>query len=134
MKFGSCFLLAMSVVCGATDGSAQILSPDRTTVWKPGVPGGVPARTAVCARLDAATYANGALDASAAIQQALNACPAGQVVALSAGIFTTNTHRDSYSSLAVRRRGRTTGTNNGAARALAEQTIIKTYTHDARTS
>jgi hypothetical protein len=52
-----------------------------------GVEGGIPSRTTVCASLDAATYGNGASGATAAIQAALDACPAGQVVSLSAGVF-----------------------------------------------
>jgi len=52
--------------------------------------GGIPARTTVCATVQASTYGNGSQDASAGIQAALDACPAGQVVALSAGTFTIN--------------------------------------------
>jgi hypothetical protein len=63
---------------------------DRMTTWSPGVPGGVPARSTVCATIQAASYGNGTSDASAAIQVAINACPAGQVVQLSAGTFTIN--------------------------------------------
>jgi hypothetical protein len=63
---------------------------DRITTWKPGVPGGVPARSKVCANVAAATYGNGAKDATAGIQAAIEACPAGEVVLLSAGIFTIN--------------------------------------------
>jgi len=54
------------------------------------VPGGVPARSTVCAILAAATYGNGAGDATAAIQAAIQSCPAGEVVLLSAGTFTIN--------------------------------------------
>src|SRR5690242_3469411 len=60
---------------------------DRLTVWNPGIPGGVPSRTTVCATVDAAKFNNGSVDATAAIQSALDACPAGQVVQLSAGAF-----------------------------------------------
>jgi hypothetical protein len=66
---------------------SEILPPDRLTVWNPGVLGGIPARTAVCASLDAATWGNGSQDATGGIQAAVNACPAGQVVQLSAGTF-----------------------------------------------
>lgn len=54
------------------------------------MPGGVPARSKVCARVSAATYGNGARDATAGIQAAIEACPAGEVVLLSAGTFTIN--------------------------------------------
>jgi hypothetical protein len=60
---------------------------DRLTTWNPGIPGGVPSRTTVCATLDAAAYGGGASDATAGIQAALDGWPAGQVVVLSAGTF-----------------------------------------------
>jgi hypothetical protein len=56
------------------------------------VPGGVPTRTTVCAVVNASTYGNGASDASSGIQAAVNACPVGQVVQLSAGTFTANNY------------------------------------------
>lgn len=70
--------------------SAAIFPPDRVTTWNPGVPGGVPARSTVCASLSAATYGNGARDATGGIQAAIKSCPSGQVVLLSAGTFTIN--------------------------------------------
>ncbi len=63
---------------------------DRVTTWKPGIPGGVPSRTTVCATVTASSYGSGSSDASAGIQAALNGCPAGQVVQLSAGTFLIN--------------------------------------------
>jgi len=60
---------------------------DRVTAWDPGIPGGIPGRSAVCATVDALAYGEGALDATAAIQAAIDACPEGQVVSLSAGTF-----------------------------------------------
>ncbi|HEX9308165.1 MAG TPA: glycosyl hydrolase family 28-related protein, partial [Anaeromyxobacter sp.] len=64
-----------------------IIPGNRTTTWKPGIPGGVPTRTTVCATISAATYGNGTTDATAAIQSAINACPANQVVSLPAGTY-----------------------------------------------
>jgi hypothetical protein len=69
---------------------ADVLPPERRTAWNPGIPGGIPDRTAVCAAIDAAAYGNGSVDASAGIQAAIEACPAGQVVRLSAGDFLVN--------------------------------------------
>ena len=60
---------------------------ERRTTWNPGIPGGVPARTTVCATINASSYGNGSSDATAGIQAALDACPVGQVVQLSAGDF-----------------------------------------------
>ncbi len=68
----------------------SIIPADRRTIWNPGVPGGIPARTTVCATVNASTYGNGASDATAGIQAAVDGCPAGQVVQLSAGTFTIN--------------------------------------------
>ena len=68
----------------------SIVPVEARTTWTPGVPGGVPIRTAICRTVAAASYGDGLQDASAAIQAAVNACPAGQVVSLSAGTFTVN--------------------------------------------
>jgi hypothetical protein len=59
----------------------------RRTVWNPGIAGGVPARTTVCATVNASTYGNGTADARGGIQAALDACPVGQVVQLTSGDF-----------------------------------------------
>ena len=66
------------------------LPPDRSTTWSPGIQGGVPARGRICASVSAATYGNGQADATAGIQAAIEACPVGEVVQLSAGNFTIN--------------------------------------------
>jgi hypothetical protein len=82
--------LVLSVLGALAQGqvtAADILPAERQTVWAPGIPGGIPVRTAVCATVQASTYGNGSADAAAGIQAALNACPAGQVVMLSAGDF-----------------------------------------------
>ncbi len=62
---------------------AGLLPADRMTVWNPGVTGGIPARMTVCR-----TVSPPAGDATSTIQAAIDACPAGQVVQLSAGTFT----------------------------------------------
>jgi hypothetical protein len=49
--------------------------------------GGIPPRSAICATVSAATYGNGATDASAGIQAAVDACPEGQTVLLGPGLF-----------------------------------------------
>jgi hypothetical protein len=68
-------------------GAFTLIPADRLTVWNPGVPGGVPALTTLCANVSAATYGDGSADATAGIQAALDGCPVGQVVQLSAGSF-----------------------------------------------
>ncbi len=81
--------------CSVTVASAQVgtgLIPAPTlTTWAPGVRG-IPARTRVCASVNAATYGNGRDEASVAIQTAINGCPEGEVVQLSAGEFLLNNH------------------------------------------
>jgi len=69
---------------GSTDPGA-FLSPQRATAWVPGLlsAGGVPTRTTACASL-----APSGGDDTAAINDAIAGCPAGQVVRLGAGTFT----------------------------------------------
>jgi len=78
------------VSAGGPAHAGEIIPPDRRTTWNPGIAGGVPARADVCATVNASTYGNGAADATAGIQAAIDACPAGQVVRLSAGDFLVN--------------------------------------------
>jgi hypothetical protein len=73
-----------------TPGGGPLIPVDRTTTWAPGVRG-IPVRNTICANINASTYGNGSSDASTGIQNAINACPAGQVVKLSAGVFRINT-------------------------------------------
>lgn len=47
----------------------------------------IPTRTTICATVEAKTYQNGIVDASAGIQAIINACPDGQVVLLGPGQF-----------------------------------------------
>jgi hypothetical protein len=63
-----------------------ILAPDRTTVWNPGIPGGIPERTRVGATVGP-PYDDGKTDATRAIQSAIDACPVGGVVLLGPGTF-----------------------------------------------
>jgi hypothetical protein len=55
--------------------SSSILPADRATLWRPGVPNGIPNRTTICATVSP----------GGDIQAAINACPEGQVVQLTAG-------------------------------------------------
>ena len=73
---------------GSIDPST-FLPADRATTWNPGMMavGGIPVRSTICATL---TPRGGALDDTAQIQAAINACPAGQVVQLAAGTFIIN--------------------------------------------
>ena len=90
-------LATTATTCSEAHGAAAtsprattLFPPERITTWRPGVPGGVPARSKVCATVSAATYGDGARDAAAGIQAAIEACPTGEVVRLSAGSFAIN--------------------------------------------
>jgi len=85
-------LLALVAAASPSTTDMSFLPSDRADTWAPGLSsvGGVPARTTVFKTVQASTYGNGASDATAGIQAAINACPAGQVVQLSAGKFTIN--------------------------------------------
>jgi hypothetical protein len=84
------FAVAVCVLAQALPATPDILPTERRTTWNPGIPGGIPARTTVCATVNASSLGNGTSDATAAIQAAIDACPAGQVVQLSAGDFLVN--------------------------------------------
>jgi hypothetical protein len=137
MRFGPSFFLCVGCLCFSTHASAQVLPADRTTVWSPGVVGGIPGRTTVCATLNASTYGNGSQDASAAIQAALNSCPAGQVVVLSAGNFTVNNYLLIHSAITLRGAGAgvtiLTKTNGARPRISPMQPVDPgSYTYDAQ--
>src|SRR5258708_5161231 len=74
----------------AVGGTDTILAPQRRTQWNPGIPGGIPSMTTICATINAPTSGNGTTDATAAIQSAISACPPGQVVLLPAGTYATS--------------------------------------------
>jgi hypothetical protein len=127
MRASTALLVGLGLVCGSTGVSAQILPADRTTVWRPGVVGGIPDRTTICATLNAATYGNGTVEASAAIQTALDTCPSGQVVKLSAGSFMVNNHLLIHTAVTLRGAGAGTTilrkTNGARARLSPTQPV-----------
>ena len=67
--------------------------------------GGIPSRTTVCATIEASAHGNGTQEASTAIQSALDGCPAGQVVQLSAGTFLVNDFVNITKSITLRGAG-----------------------------
>ncbi|MBK8479415.1 MAG: hypothetical protein IPL39_24970 [Opitutaceae bacterium] len=78
-----CLILAAAVCSNV---SAEIIPTARRTAWQPGVDlnGGIPSRTTIYHTL---TPRGGTLDDTAAIQTALDDCPANQVVLLGPGTF-----------------------------------------------
>lgn len=71
----------------------SVLPPDRMVDWthagviQPDGTRGIPDRTTICATIDADTYGDGATDATAAIQEAIDGCPQDQVVVLPPGTY-----------------------------------------------
>ena len=115
----------------------DIIPEDRTTAWVPGLmaKGGIPNRLTVYATVQAAAYGNGTQDASAGIQAALDACPAGQVVALSAGNFTVNNYLLIHTGITLRGAGATvlSKTNGARPRTSPMQPVDpSTYSYDAQ--
>jgi hypothetical protein len=47
----------------------------RRMVWNPGIPGGIPQRTTICATANAASYGNDSTDATAYLQGLIDNCP-----------------------------------------------------------
>lgn len=85
-------VLMVGLVAGVeTQGGAGLVPAPNLTTWAPGVRG-IPVRTQVCATIQASQFGNGQSEASGAIQAAINACPVGQVVQLSAGTFMLNNY------------------------------------------
>ncbi|MBZ5698185.1 MAG: glycoside hydrolase family 55 protein [Acidobacteriia bacterium] len=85
-----------------------ILDPTRAIDWsQAGVPGGIPSDswTQCGSTVQASTYGNGASDATAGIQAAINACGTNQYVLLSAGTFRINTQLIIKSNMALRGSG-----------------------------
>jgi hypothetical protein len=87
--------------------AGSIISSDRMTIWDPGLNavGGIPNRTTICATVNASTYGNDAQDATAGIQAAINACPVGQVVQLSAGDFKVTSYLSINKGITLRGQG-----------------------------
>ncbi len=104
-------LLLSTTVC------AQVIPANRVTTWQPGVTynGGIPNRTTIYKTLSPSGG-----DDTAAIQAALNGCPANQVVLLTAGVFKINGSGLSFVSPNCTLRGAGAGQglntgNNGVA-------------------
>jgi len=92
-----------------------IISEDRLPpagTWESaGVEGGIPARTTICADVTEAPYdadPTGAASAVAAIQQAIDDCPEGQVVSVPAGMYLIDDAINLRSPVTLRGAGSTT--------------------------
>lgn len=83
-----------AVLCALLTGAvaiayAEIIPQERRIAWQPGVPGEIPTRSTVCANVvtDYGARGDGVSDDSRAIQNAINSCPAGQVIYIPAGTY-----------------------------------------------
>src|ERR1700687_1097090 len=87
VRLGGSALIFASVLSSQLALGQTIIPAVRNFAWNPGMmsKGGIPLRTTVCATLSP----SGGND-TAAIQAALDSCPANQVVMLNAGTFTIN--------------------------------------------
>jgi hypothetical protein len=77
--------------------SGEVIPPERNFPWNPGMTskGGIPNRTTVCATVPVGGN----------IQAALDSCPAGQVVQLSAGTYAVNNYLLIHSGITLRGAG-----------------------------
>ncbi len=83
-----------------------ILDPTRAIDWsQSGIAGGIPSRTTNCTTINASSCGNGSSDCTSTIQNAMNSCPANQVVALSAGTFRINSSLRIPSNVVLRGAG-----------------------------
>jgi len=69
----SSLLPALGLLACGSLALADVVPADRRTTWSPGIPGGIPVVTTLSATIDAATYGNGTTDATAAINNAIQA-------------------------------------------------------------
>jgi hypothetical protein len=112
---------------------AEIISLDRRIDWsQPGVPGGIPHRVTMYKTIRAETFGNGSIDATSAIQTALDECPDGQVVVLGTGKYKimSNLKIGSYVTLRGEGPGRTILSFEGSGR--SGDPIRKLYRQSGR--
>ncbi len=100
--------------------TASLIPADSMTTWDPGL--AIPTRSTSCATIAASTYSDGAVEASAGIQAAIDACPVGQVVTLGAGTFLLNDRIEIDKGITLRGAG--VGTTTLQKTDIAQETII----------
>ena len=108
-----CRYLCLLVVSGCiftlarSTATAEIISQARRIVWTPGVPGGIPGRTTICANVvtNFGAAGNGVHDDAPAIQNAINACSKDQVVFIPAGTYRLNSQLQISKSIVLRGAG-----------------------------
>jgi hypothetical protein len=126
---GTYHVVATSVADASRSDAATVtvyvtaIPPDRMTAWNPGLSsvGGIPNRTTICKTL---SPRGGTLDDTAAIQSALNTCPANQVVKLNAGTFRISDPGIDFTTSNVTLRGSGAGVTILSQRSTAQQGVI----------
>jgi MYXO-CTERM domain-containing protein len=83
---------ALAISLFAPPAYGDIIPADRRTTWQPGIEGGIPPRTTICANVktDHGAVGDGVADDSAAFKAAIAACPEGQVVFIPSGTYRLN--------------------------------------------
>jgi hypothetical protein len=88
MKNSTLITVSALMLIAICHSAAEIMPVERRIDWsQSGIPGGVPVRTKIYTTINAALYGNGVTDATSAIQAALTACPANQVIYVPAGVY-----------------------------------------------
>lgn len=82
MKKRISIMLSLIFLLFTTSALAEIIPSDRKINWNPGIPGGIPYRTTIFRTLSPSGG-----DDTVAINNAISACPEGQVIYFSAGTY-----------------------------------------------
>ena len=106
-----CFLFFVFLVALDESASAEIIPSARRITWEGnvGISGDIPNRTTIFASVKDSPYnaaGNGTTDDTSAIQNAINACPPGQVVHIPAGTYKISSKIRIKSGITVRGDGK----------------------------
>jgi hypothetical protein len=95
-------LLAVGAKSASSEGRGFVLPEDRRMDWKPGVPGGIPTYPVFASVRSYGAKGDGKSDDTAAIQKALDDCPAGKAVRVPAGTYRLTTELALSKGIALR--------------------------------
>lgn len=115
---GYCIVIAGLLSVFAQCALAEIIPGNRRIQWDPGVRGGIPSRSTICANVKSPPYnalGDGLVDDTSVIQNAINACGTGQVVYLPSGTYKISAPLRVKSGITVRGDGMTKTIIKGAS-------------------